>query len=264
MERDGFVTTSSKASQDIKNKGRRLAEKWSLPFIVRRKQAVVKLMREHGGPVYVVTATRIEVYMKEESQPFFFHPNAAMFRAKRWLYHQDDPFVVACDLQEGDILVDATIGLGSDAQLASLTIGEQGMVIGLEASEVIFSLVEEGLQSYESSLAPLNEAMRRIRVVHTNAEIWLEKQPNASVDVIYFDPMFQQEVQSDGIEALKQFSSHEEISEKVIMQAIRVAKKRVVLKDHFKSNRFALYGFHVQVRPSSIFHYGIIDLEARE
>ncbi|RKL69079.1 hypothetical protein CR203_03285 [Salipaludibacillus neizhouensis] len=264
MERDGFVTSSSKAAEDIKKWGRKLAEKWSLPYVVRRKQPIDKLIRECGGPAYVVTTTRIEVYRKEGSQPFFFHPNAAMFRAKRWLYHQEDPFVSACDLREGDILVDATLGLGSDVQLASLAIGKQGNVIGLEASEVIFTIVEEGLQSYESSLLPLNEAMRRIKVIHTNAENWLKEQPDASVDVVYFDPMFQEEVSSDGIETLKQYGLYEGDFEQMIIDAIRVARKKVVLKDHFKSTRFALYGFHVQVRPSSVFHYGIIDLEERE
>lgn len=264
MPKKGFITTSSKASNDLYNKAVELGQKWSVPFVERKKQSLAKLLANNEEPAYVMTSSRIEVYLKHEDQPFFFHPNAAMFRAKRWLKNKDDAFVSVCNIKDGDTVVDATLGLASDAQLASLASGRKGKVIGLEASETIADLVEEGLYSYVSSNSKLNEAMRRIEVVSTMAEDWLAKQPGSSVDIIYFDPMFQKKVDSDGLSGLKQYSHYGDFSEKVFDEAKRVAKKRVVLKDHFQSARFEKYGFHVQVRRSSVFHYGVIELEKRE
>jgi 16S rRNA G966 N2-methylase RsmD len=88
----------------------------------------------------------------------------------------------------------------------------------------------------------------------------LKSQPAQSFDVVYIDPMFEEPViESDGIKALSQFALHEDLDEELITDALRVAKKRVVLKDYFRSSRFEKYGFEVIRRKTAKFHFGILE-----
>jgi len=261
----GIVTTSGRPSIQGKNKAKRLAEAWKLPFEERNKRSVKMMIKQFDTTIFVVYSTRIEAHDKDGHPPFFFHPNAAMFRAKRWYHNGDDPLVSTCKIMRGDIVIDATLGLGSDAQLASLAAGESGKVIGLESSPVIAQIVQEGLVTYQSSFQPLNEAMRRIEVFNINHLTWFQAQTDNSVDIVYFDPMFETEVNhSDGFEAIRYVSSDQSLTSQVIEEAKRIARKRVVLKDHFRSNRFEWLGFDVQIRRSSTYHFGIIELEKSE
>jgi 16S rRNA (guanine1516-N2)-methyltransferase len=42
-------------------------------------------------------------------------------------------------------------------------------------------------------------------------------------------------------------------------EALRVAKKRVVLKAHYRSPLFERYGFQRMTRPNIKFHYGVVE-----
>ena len=51
-------------------------------------------------------------------------------------------------------------------------------------------------------------------------------------------------IESDGIK-LKHFALYHDITDETIAEAKRVARKRVVLKDHFRSSRFEKHNFYV-------------------
>ncbi|MGQ0516376.1 class I SAM-dependent methyltransferase, partial [Bacillus sp. D-CC] len=77
---------------------------------------------------------------------------------------------------------------------------------------------------------------------------------------VYLDPMFEETViESDGIKGLKHFALYHDITDETIAEAKRVARKRVVLKDHFRSSRFEKHNFHVYKRKSAKFHFGVVD-----
>ncbi|SER58991.1 class I SAM-dependent methyltransferase [Salipaludibacillus aurantiacus] len=261
----GIVTTPGRPSSHAVLKAQQLAGKWGLPFARRNKRSLKRMIEDYGAPVFIVSRERIEVHKGAGCPPFFFHPNGAMFRAKQFYRYGKDPLVDACRLQPGDTVVDATLGLASDAQLASLAVGEKGKVTGLESSPVIAAIVKEGLLSYQSSFQPLNEAMKRIKAVNARHGEWLRNQPDNSADVIYFDPMFEETVkQSNGFQPVRSFASKETLTGSVIEEAMRVARKRIVLKDHFRSRRFEEFGFKVHIRPSASYHFGVIETEKSE
>ncbi|WP_280768892.1 class I SAM-dependent methyltransferase [Salipaludibacillus daqingensis] len=261
----GVVTTTGRPSEQMVKRANDIAVKWKLPFIERNKKSIQKMIEQWNTTIFIVRTSGIEAHHRCGDQPFFFHPNAAMFRAKRLYRYGDDPIVSICNVEEGDVVVDATLGLGSDAQLASLATGEKGKVIGLESSPIVAHIVSEGLSTYESSFQPLNEAMRRIEVLHVNHLTWFQSQQTNSVDIVYFDPMFETEVEkSHGFDPIRHISSAQSLSLEVINEAKRIARKRVILKDHFKSLRFKTLGFHVDVRRSATYQFGIIDLEKSE
>ncbi|WP_198154970.1 class I SAM-dependent methyltransferase [Salisediminibacterium beveridgei] len=266
-----MITTARKSGNVSPTAAIKLAQDWQMDYIPREGQSIrnllTKLRDQHGSDLrlFIVGDKRIELYSNENREPFFFHPNAAMFRAKHFVRYGTDPLLTAAGIKPGDSIVDATLGLGADAQLLSMATGKNGIVKGLEASVDIARITGMGLSAYQHGFSPLIEAMRRVEVEICHHTEWLEKQPSDAYDVIYFDPMFDEKLtQSYGISGLRNFSFDEVFTKKAVEEAVRVARKRVVLKDHFRSNRFESYGFTRMRRKSSTIHYGLIETDRRQ
>lgn len=256
-----IVTTAGRTNQCMIKKAQQIALELNIPYVPRRKMSVEALQKQRGDDVLVVGKNRLEMYPMNRSPSFFFHPNSAMFRVKRILRGESEPFLEATKLQKGMSFLDCTLGIGADSIVASVVTGGSGIVIGTEGNRYIAYLVQQGLQQWDSSIAQMNEAMRRIQVVHADYRSFLSSLPDRSFDVVYFDPMFEQSiVESDGIQGIKSFALYTELTEDVIREAKRVARKRVVLKDHWQSSRFAQFGFFVYVRKTAKFHFATIEL----
>ncbi|MGG3562509.1 class I SAM-dependent methyltransferase [Neobacillus rhizosphaerae] len=255
-----FITTAGRTNQQMIEKAIHTAKTLQVPYVPRKKNSISLLQGEWDSGCLVVGKERIELYDKGSAQPFFFHPNSAMFRIKRLLQGDHDPFAEIAQLSKGMTVMDCTLGLSSDAIVASFLVGEEGKVIGIEGQKYLAFIVQKGLQSWNSGLESMNGAMKRIEVVHSSSLDYLKKQPNESVDCVYFDPMFENSIlESDGIKALGQFAVYDDLTEEVLKEARRVAKTRIILKDHYKSTRFEKYGFQVVRRKTSKFHFGVID-----
>ncbi len=107
----------------------------------------------------------------------------------------------------------------------------------------------------------LSLAMKSIEIKNNDHLLYLKSLPDRSYDCVYFDPMFEQKIDhSNGIDPLKSWAHHEELLVESLQEAKRVAKHRVVLKDHYQSNRFKVLPFTVTKRKSALFHFGVIKL----
>lgn len=255
-----FVTTAGRTNPKMIEKAIETAGKLGTEYIPRNKRSIRCLTAEKNSACLVIGKERLELFEKDNNQPFFFHPNSAMFRIKRLLSGEHDPFADAARLTAGMSFLDCTLGLASDSIVASFLIGETGRVIGLEAQKYIAFLIKSGLQSWDTGMMEINEAMKRIEVINQYSLDYLKRLPCNSIDCVYFDPMFEERImESDGINPLSQFAVYEDLSAETIKEAIRVSRVRVVLKDHYKSGRFEKYGFHVQRRKTAKFHFGWIE-----
>lgn len=257
---DAIVTTAGRAMA-LEHDAMAIAKTIGGTYIPRRKRSVKALLKHYGHPVIVVGTDRLSLYRPDEEEPFYFHPNSAMFRFKRVQNGEHDPLLDACQIKKGDRVLDCTLGLGSDAILLSHAIGEKGTLTALETEPLIAFIVDRGFIAYEVQDSELEAAMGRIDVHNTPFEPFLKALPDNSYDVVYFDPMFEQTIEaSDGISTLRQNAHYSLLTKEAVREATRVATKRVVLKDHFRSERFEKGGFHVIRRPSASFHFGYIDL----
>jgi 16S rRNA G966 N2-methylase RsmD len=255
-----IITTAGRTNEAMKEKAKKIAEQLGAEYISRNKRSVGMIQKQVPEDCIVVGKERLELFPIGESQPFFFHPSSAMFRVKRLLKGEGDPFLQAAGLKEGSSILDCTLGLASDSITASYAAGSKGKVTGLEGNKYLSFLVANGLRQWDSGLESMNQAMRRIKVESSMALPYLKKLPPDSYDVVYFDPMFEEKIlESEGIKALRNFAVYEDLSEEVIFHAKRAARQRVVLKDHFRSSRFDRYGFKVIERKSSKFHFGVIE-----
>lgn len=256
-----FITTAGRTNEEMIEKAKVIAEELQVRFVARKKRSVALLQQLQNDSCIVVYKERLELFLLGETEPFFFHPSSAMFRIKRLIRGEHDPFIEVCQLREGMSFLDCTLGLASDSIVASFQVGERGKVIGLEAEKYLSYVVQDGLKKWSTDIQDINEAMRRIEVHHIHCFNFLKALPNDSVDVVYFDPMFEETIsESVSIQPLTKIANYDRFESKWIIEALRVAKKRVVLKDHYLSERFIQFGFNVMPRKTAKFHFGYIDI----
>ncbi len=238
-----------------------IAEHLKADYIKRQKLSVEEFISQFKDDILIIGKNRFVIYSnKHASEPIFFHPNSAMFRVKRVIRGEPDPFITAAQIQPGMSLLDCTLGLASDSIVASVVVGQTGRVVGIEGNEYMSFLVKNGLQAWHSGSEIMNAAMRKIEVRHAQHLDFLLSQPSSSFDIVYFDPMFEEILDSStGIKGLRNIAVYTSLTEEVMREALRVARKRVVLKDHWKSTRFNQFGFTVYKRKTAKFHFGILE-----
>ncbi|MGN1401054.1 MAG: class I SAM-dependent methyltransferase [Bacillus sp. (in: firmicutes)] len=254
-----IVTTAGRPDEMIIRTAQETAERLKLPFVFRQKKSLSHFLSQHKQ-VLVVGKEGILAYDQHAKNPYFFHPNLAMVRVKRLKAGLNDAFIDTAGLRPGDSLLDCTLGYASDSIVASFVVGQSGRVTGIEASPLLAYMTELGLQSWYGTDEEMRQAMKRVKVRATDHLSYLRSLADDSYDVVYFDPMFEESItESDAMQALASFTVYSGLSQEVIEEARRVARKKIVLKDHFRSQRFSALGFTQHIRKTSKFHFGTID-----
>lgn len=236
----------------------RVALEEALPYIDRNNQALIRLDKAIDV-FYVWTAKGWFAETKLQTS-HHFHPGTAMFRFKRWKQGEREPFLEATALKTGDQFLDCTLGLGSDCLMASLEVGEKGKVTGVEKSAISAFLFRNSQFHTDLGDPLLNEALQRIEFFEMDALDYLTQLPSDSMDVVYIDPMFEKRIEeATNFRTHQLIAKHDALSDIWVREALRVAKKRVVLKAHFRSEWFELYGFTRLARKTAKFHFGYIE-----
>ncbi|MBZ5202622.1 class I SAM-dependent methyltransferase [Planomicrobium chinense] len=252
-----IVTTAYRPNGKTDRLAAQAATDLSIPFVLRKKRSIEKIHAEECADVLVAAKGRLEFYPLGKTEPFFFHPNSAAFRTKRPI--EEDPLIAVSNLEAGEVFFDCTLGMASDAIVAAYRVGSKGEVIGCESHPVLAYVIEQGLGQYDA-MPHLDEAMKRIRVVSKNAVDVLKSLPDNAVDVVYMDPMFTEEItEASNFTPLRGTANNSQLTGEWVKEAVRAARKSVVLKAHFRSVDFEKYGFVRRVRPNTKFHYGFID-----
>lgn len=228
--------------------------------VERNKKSIRHLIEQSHSDVLVAGENRFELYSSDSDEPFFYHPNSASFRIKRLIKGEQDPLISAAGLLPSDRLLDCTAGIASDALVASWYCTQT--VTAVERSKEVAFITAEGLKSFQHNHAAITDAMRKINLIYSDAFDFLKKCGADEYDVIYFDPMFSETIKSEGIAGLKHIAEYQDdYLLEAVREAKRVARKRIILKDHFRSKRFSQLGFEQIIRPSTKQHYGVISLE---
>ncbi|ARF18763.1 hypothetical protein SporoP17a_01110 [Sporosarcina ureae] len=236
------------------------ADALQAPVVERKKRSISTLQDIYQADVLVAGKDRYSFYKKGSNESFFFHPNSATYRLKRILKGEIDPLVAAADLKLGDSFLDCTLGFGSDAIIAASTVGEKGTVEGVEADAIIAFLTKVGLHNFPIDFPLLQEAMKRVQVIHAEAVDFLKTCETSSRDVVFLDPMFTTPIEeSSNFEVLREIGMTDTVTEEWVAEALRVCRRRVVLKDHFQSPMFERFGFIQQIRPYTKVHYGVLE-----
>ncbi len=239
-----IVTTGLQPNRETLAHAKRLAERLDAPLAERGGDSLAALRRRYGtDSIIVVTAKGARLETKD-GPPFFFHPNTAAFRIKRLQRGDTDTMLSVCQVQPGDAVLDATLGLGADSIVFAYATGPAGQVVGVESQRTIASLVEDGLRHWASGSKTLIQAMRRVEVIARPHLEVLRELPDRSFDVVYFDPMFETAVHSSsGIAPLRRYANDAPLAESAVAEALRVARRRVVLKEGKAGRLYERFGF---------------------
>jgi 16S rRNA G966 N2-methylase RsmD len=253
------VTTSHEPSFIEQEQAETIAASLFVPYIKRDRSSLDKMYKQYEiDGVLIVTKQGLR-YESNGYPSFFFHPNLSLVRLKQWSKGQNDAMVRTANLVEGDHVLDCTLGMGADAIVSSFVTGEKGRVVGLESEPLLACMVSNGLQNYVSGRPVIDAAMRRIEVVNNNYRSYLAHSKDDSFDVVVFDPMFRKTVyDSKAMQSLKPLANPAAVDEESVAHAVRVARKRVLLKERRNSSEFARLGFTI-VHQSSSYAWGVIE-----
>ena len=257
-----FVTTSFKPNPQMLKSAQEISSKLEIPYFERGNKSLPVLVEEAQVNIFLVVSKN-KVSIKSENKEYFFHPSLAKLRVKALKDGKKDNMIEAMSLRKGETVLDCTLGLGSDAIVSSYWVGRNGKVVGLESSAPISLVVEQGLNTYIDDDTELVSAMGNIMVVNENYETFLKRQPSKMFDVVYFDPMFRRPIEkSDAISAIRGMTNKVAVSLSDINEAIRVARKCVVIKERRNSSEFErLKCSKVHGGKYSPIAFGIIEVE---
>ncbi|MDT8901396.1 class I SAM-dependent methyltransferase [Anaeroselena agilis] len=255
-----IVTTIHKPTPTVAEQAEELAERLAAPFVERGRSSLGSLCAEHDADTVLVAAKGGPVVHTAGGE-YFFHLSMAELRINNLKDGKPDHMISAMGLARGMSVLDCTLGLATDAVVASFAAGEEGRVVGLEASPLIAAITGYGLAGFASGRPDVDAALRRIEVIRADYNAYLANLPDASFDVVYFDPMFRAPVAaSSSLRPIRTLADPRPVGPEAVAAALRVAKRRVVLKEARGSGEFARLGFATVVggKYSSI-HYGILE-----
>jgi len=226
------ITTTLKINTEKLDEAQQLAAIMNLPFIPRLQKSIFNLLNENKlEAIYVVGNREDSIENKEGNLKW--HPNMTSFKIRDLHLRKSNPMFEAMKLQVGDRVLDCTLGLGGDALFISSFVGKDGLVLGLEGDPLIAKLTERGLKNYFQNEFFLNDAANRIKVMNIRYEDFLNQiyEGHRAFDVIYFDPMFQTNIESSSaMKSVKSFAIGDCLDPSILEKAIRLSRKSVVVK----------------------------------
>ena len=238
-----IVTTAHNPSAQMKIDAAELARKLDVPLKIRGNSSLDAIRQEYTVETLLVVTKRGPVASTPGGE-YFFHLHLAELRIKNLISGKPDHMISAMGLAPGQTLLDCTLGLATDAIVASFVAGDTGKVFGLEAAAVITVITGLGLQRFVSDKNEITAALRRIQVKHADFNQYLPTLPAQSFDIVFFDPMFRAPLaSSSSLKPLRFLADPRPLDRLAILEACRVAKKRVVMKESSGSPEFARLGF---------------------
>ncbi|MEX2415173.1 MAG: class I SAM-dependent methyltransferase [Paenibacillaceae bacterium] len=260
-----LVTTGINPSPQSEYLAKQVSLDWQAQWVPRGNRSLTKLKALHNQSQILIVGNHELRYLDQEDHYMFFHPSMAMVRIKRLLKGEKDNMLEIGLVQEGDQIIDCTMGLASDAIIFSHAVGDTGEVTALESASIPYLLAKEGLATYEPGIPELRKAMRRIQVFQADHLEYLSSRPDRSADVVYFDPMFRHAAAGSAMEPLRELAEHTALRMEAIAEARRVARRKVIMKEHIGSGEFSRLGFEYRsgstTNRTAKIGYGVIDCE---
>lgn len=246
MRADLFVTTALSKSPELRQRAEQFAHELSAPVVLRDRQGLGELFAAHlqAERALVVQGGGRLVLVARTGEEFFYHPNMAFLRLRNFERGDKDSLLEAGQFQTGERVLDATLGFASEAILCAYAVGPSGQVDGIEAVPELAVVVREGLQTVETASQTVNEAMRRVRVVHSGHHLpFLLACPTGQYDVVCFDPFFDNILKnSETFESLRAFGDHAKLLPEALHEARRIARRRVLVKASRYTNTLTEWG----------------------
>lgn len=229
-----LVTTAPSGSLE---EARELAARFGLIAQPRGDRAIPELVAAAAeAPVLILSKAQADLVHR--GRAFRASVGMGFLRLVRAQQGETDPLVRAAGLEAGDEVLDATLGLASDALLAAQATGTR--VVGFEASPVLAAFVTAGLRRLP---AAGRVAAGRIEVRCADHRAALREMRGRSVDVVLIDPMFRSAGESGALfDLVRALAEHAPLAPETLREARRVARRGVLVKDAPPGHELARLG----------------------
>ena len=248
-----ILTTAQKSNEAIQEEAKALASSMHMTYIKRGKTSIPALFSKYQCEYIAVLAGSGLTIHFPENQQHTFHLSMAQLRILRLQRGEGDHLINSVQTilnanhplgKEEFSFLDCTIGLGSDSIVVSYAF-PQAKIKGLEGSLPIWLATSYGLAHYSHNVKSVTDALRRIEVSHDTFETYVPNLPDDSIDIIYFDPMFEVPVEeSPQFKPLRGHTMESHIDDKIMEEAMRVASCGVIIKERPFSSVFQKYPPH--------------------
>lgn len=231
MDNNIIVTTVYDPTGDLLEKAQNWAARLRTIAVPRGRQSLNALKALYQTEFLLVASQKGPVVHTPGGE-LFFHLSMAELRIKNLDNGKHDHMAEAMRLEAGMSVLDCTLGLGSDAIVASYIVGEKGQVVGIEKSSVLAFIVDYGLRHFSSENPGVTEALRRIKVKTEDHQAYLAQLPDKCFDAVFLDPMFKTPIQSSSnLKPLRYLADNRQLELSTLQEACRVSRRRVVIKD---------------------------------
>jgi SAM-dependent methyltransferase len=219
-----------------------------VPYLERTpKRSLAAMLADSAEALVVLEAHAVSLV--DVHGALRFSPGLAHLRVKQLdAGVREDMLLRVSGLREGEHVLDCTLGLGADAQVAARLVGPSGSVTALEKSPALYLLARHGLETL-----PRHPHACALQVVHADASAFLRAQPTGAFDVVLFDPMFERQRKSSvAFETLRRHADYAPLTRETLAEAQRVARRVVVLKGSRYSSDFKKLGVRAEpARPNA-------------
>ena len=242
------VTTSDRDAPELARLAQRAAEEVGVPYLERtHKRSLASMLADTADALIVMEASA--VCLVDARGSLRFSPGLAHLRVKQLdAGVHEDMLLRVSGLSQGERVLDCTLGLGVDAQVAARLVGPSGALIALEKSPALYLLARHGLERL-----PRHPLACPIQAVHVDASEYLRALPSGAFDVVLFDPMFERPRKSSvAFETLRRHADYAPLTGQTVAEAQRVARRVVVIKGSRYSSDFKKLGLRAEpARPNA-------------
>ena len=222
------VTPSLKASATLQEEAARWAASIGAAFVLRRRRSHETLQKEYDN-LLVYTTQGPEITTDRGRHRF--HLNMAQLRLLHLQQGVPDHFLEALAATGPVRLLDCTCGFGADAVIASYALPAGSVVDALEASPLLAAVTGWGFAHFNHDDLAVTKALRRIHLQQGDYENYLRDRTAQPYDILYFDPMFSEPVESScASRPLRPLMDHQLLTPALIRLAASKAARRIVIK----------------------------------
>jgi 16S rRNA (guanine1516-N2)-methyltransferase len=253
------VTTSDRKGPELAQRAQRAAAEVGVPYLERtHKRPLTSMLADTADALIVMEADAVSLVDAQGS--LRFSPGMAHLRVKQLdAGVREDMLLRVSGLSEGERVLDCTLGLGGDAQVAARLVGPSGALTALEKSPALYLLARHGLETL-----PRHPRACPIQVVHADASEYLRALPAGAFDVVLFDPMFERQRKSSvAFETLRRYADYAPLTRETLAEAQRVARRAVIIKGSRYSSDFKKLGLRAEpARPNATVLWATLETQS--
>ncbi len=219
------VTTACSASDANITRAKQIATRCGVMYVPRSGSLAETSARANVTLLYVVEKQRESLRTPNGER---IGVDQGMLATRRHAGH-DHPLIRATAIEDARRNMDGTLGLGHDAlHMAAIW---NLPILGAEASPVVFSLLESGLEKLTQTDGPASAAARCVDARLVRSAQVLSNVEVGSVDVLLLAPMFRSPRNAaPGYPLFRQVAVHDPLDDETLSAAHEAGVRRIVLK----------------------------------